>query len=53
MEYDSRGLTAAEQKWAQIEKETISLVFGLERFHQYTYGRRVMEIITIEPLKQS
>ena len=25
----------------QIEKETLSLVFGLEHFDQYTYGRKV------------
>ena len=40
-EFASRALTQAEQKWAQIEKETLSLVFGLERFDQYTYGRKV------------
>ena len=34
-------LTQAEQKWAQIEKETLSVVFGLERFDQYTIGRKV------------
>ena len=37
-EFASRALTQAELKWAQIGKETLSLVFGLERFDQYTYG---------------
>ncbi|KAL8567032.1 hypothetical protein ACOMHN_027461 [Nucella lapillus] len=41
LEYASRALTATEQRWAQIEKETLSLVFGLERFDQYTFGRPV------------
>lgn len=41
IEYASRALTPTEQKWAQIEKETLALVFGLERFDQYTYGRSV------------
>lgn len=41
LEYASRALTPAEKNWAQIEKETLSLVFGLERFDQYTYGRKV------------
>ena len=36
-EFASRALTQPEQKWAQIEKETLSL----ERFDQYTYGRKV------------
>ena len=40
-EFASRTLTQAELKWAQTEKETLSLVFGLERFDQYTYGRKV------------
>ena len=41
IEYASRALTKAEQNWTQIEKETLSLVFGLERFDQYTFGRKV------------
>ena len=41
LEYASRALTSAEKRWAQIEKETLSLVFGLERFDQYTFGRPV------------
>ena len=36
-EFALRTLTQAEQKWAQTEKETLSL----ERFDQYTYGRKV------------
>ena len=42
VEYASRSLTQAERNWAQIEKETLSIVFGLERFDQYTYGRSVI-----------
>ena len=38
IEFALRALTQAEQKWAQTEKETLSIVFGLERFDQYTYG---------------
>lgn len=41
IEYASRALTSSERNWAQIEKETLSMVFGLERFDQYTYGRPV------------
>ena len=39
--YASRALTAAEQRYSQIEKELLALVFGLERNHYYTYGRKV------------
>ena len=42
IEYASRALTTSERNWAQIEKETLSIVFGLERFDQYTYGRPVL-----------
>ena len=41
VEYASRSLTASERNWAQIEKEALSVLYGLERFDQYTYGRKV------------
>ena len=40
--YASRAPTSAEQNWAQIEKETLAVVFGLEHFDQYTCGRKVV-----------
>ena len=42
IEYASRALTSAERNWAQIEKETLAVVFGLERFDQYTHGRKIV-----------
>ncbi|XP_064081778.1 uncharacterized protein K02A2.6-like [Macrobrachium nipponense] len=42
IEYASRTLARNERNWAQIEKEVLSVVFGLERFDQYTFGRRVI-----------
>ena len=41
IEYASRALTSSERNWAQIEKELLSVVYGLERFDQYTFGRTV------------
>ena len=41
-EYASRAPTSAEQNWAQIEKETLAVVFGLEHFDQYMCGRKVV-----------
>ena len=39
--YASRSLTDAESSYAQIEKELLAVQFSLERFNQYTYGKRV------------
>ena len=38
--YASRALTDAESRYAQIEKELLAVVYDLERFHTYTYGKR-------------
>ena len=42
VEYASRALSSNERNWAQIEKELLAVVFGLERFDQYTYGKKVI-----------
>ena len=39
--YASRALTETKKRYSQIEKEMWSVVFGLTRFHTYTYGRNV------------
>ena len=39
--YASRALTDAETRYAQIEKEMLSVVFALHKFDQYVYGRHV------------
>lgn len=51
IEYASRSLTLAQRKWAQIEKEALSILFGLERFDQYTYGRKVLIESDHKPLE--
>ena len=38
--YIHRALTKIEQRYAQIEKECLSLVFATKRFHQYIYGMK-------------
>ena len=37
--YASKALTDTEKHYARIEKEGLSIVFGLNKFHQYTFGR--------------
>ena len=49
--YSSRALPNYEKLYAQTEKETFSIVFGVERFHEYLYGRKFTIIIDHQPLK--
>ena len=59
--YASRALTENEQRYTQIEKEMLAIVFGAERFHQYIYGREVdvqsdhkpLEVIMKKPLSSA
>lgn len=37
--YASRALTPGEQRYAQIEREMLSVVFGCEKFHKLLYGK--------------
>lgn len=56
--YASRALTKTEVGYSQIEKEMLAVVFSLERFDHYAYGRLVtvhsdhkpLEVISRKPL---
>ena len=49
--YSSRALTASEKNYSQIEKELLAQVFGVERNHQYAYGRKVVLWSDHKPLE--
>src|SRR5690606_12718346 len=49
--YASRSLTPTEQKYGQIEREMLAVVFSLLRFHQYIYGRHVTVVNDHKPLE--
>ena len=50
VQYASSALTETEKRCSQIEKEMLSVVFGLTRFHTYTYGRKVTVYNDHKPL---
>ena len=37
----SKSLTETESRYSNIERDILGIVFGLERFHQYVYGRHM------------
>ena len=39
--YASRTLTDTECRYSNIERELLSVVFGLERLHHYTFGKPI------------
>ena len=49
--YASRALTDPETRYATIEKEMLAVVFALEKWHEYTFGRRVTVHTDHKPLQ--
>lgn len=49
--YASRTLNAAERNYAQIEKEMLAVIWSLEKFHHYVYGRKVTVYNDHKPLE--
>lgn len=51
MAFASRSITETETRYANSEKELLAILFGLERFHQYTYGKHVIVESDHKPLE--
>ena len=49
--YSSRALTPTEKNYAQIEKELLAIVFSVEKWHQYAFGRHVFIQSDHKPLE--
>ena len=48
--FASRSLSECERRYAQIEKEMLAVVFGLNKFHHYIYGRDITVVTDHKPL---
>ena len=49
--YACRALTQVERRYSQTEKEALSIVWGVEHFHLYLYGKEFTLITDHKPLE--
>ena len=43
-------MSSSEKNYAQIEKEMLAILFELNKFHHFTYGRNVTVVTDHKPL---
>ncbi len=48
--FASKALTPAESRYACIERELLAIVYAVERFHTYVYGRTIQVVTDHKPL---
>ena len=48
--FASRTLLPSEHNYAKLEKEALSLIFGINKFHAYLYGHHLTLVMDHKPL---
>ena len=48
--YASRSLNPAERKYSQLDREALSVIFGVKKFHKFIYGQKITILTDHKPL---
>ena len=48
--FASRVLSPSEQKYSQIDKEALAIIYGVEKFHEYLYCQKFTIFSDHKPL---